>query len=269
MQHIWWTESEVEPKGRSLWSLFPQYWVKLVAKSGVKMQPISIYIYILDCLFGLMFVLMQLMLFWDSKSAVLNSSPRAPPALHISYVTLIVSVLCRVCTVTEDQTKTVSGVHPVLFSVLKSFYFVPVFVYVCPAAWKSSLVIPAIAHCKSAWEFGGIAVSPLATSPHARRSREISVAGGGSPKPAGSLPSSRVATPPGAPFAGDHATGSPLTQAHRIATDSSPPDRRWLKPTGSALIHARWPPLSLAPWIKSTCHGQECRVCFVVPTGTF
>ncbi len=54
--------------------------------------------------------------------------------------------------------------------------------------------------------------------------------------------------------------GPPLTQcpparrcpkARRIAADSS---------TGSALIHARWPPLSLAPWIKSTCHGQECRV---------
>ncbi len=80
------------------------------------------------------------------------------------------------------------------------------------------------------------------------------------------------------PIAGDHATGSPLTQcpparrcpkARRIAADSSPPDCRWLKPTGSALIHPRWPPLSLAPWIKSTCYGQECRVCFVVPTGTF
>ncbi len=120
----------------------------------------------------------------------------------------------------------------------EKFYFVPVFVCVCPTAWKSPLVIPAIAHCKSAWEFGGIAASaasPLAASPHARRSREISVAGGGSPKPAGSLPSSRVAAPPGAPFAGDHATGSPLTQcpparrcpkARRIAADSSPPDCR-------------------------------------------
>ncbi len=89
------------------------------------------------------------------------------------------------------------------------------------------------------------------------------------PSPPASLPSSRVAAPPGAPFAGDHATGSPLTQC--------PPARLWLnarrpaavlKPAGlpltqahgSALIHARWPPLSLAPWIKSTCDGQECRV---------
>ncbi len=110
------------------------------------------------------------------------------------------------------------------------------------------------------------------------------------PPPAVALPSppagSRVAAPPGAPFAGDHATGSPLTQcpparlwlnarrpasdsmpagspltqARRIAADSSPPDRRWLKPAGLVLTHARRPPLSLAPWIKSTCHGQECRV---------
>ncbi len=72
-------------------------------------------------------------------------------------------------------------------------------------------------------------------------SREISAAGGGSPKPAGGLPSSRVAAPPGASFAGDHTTGPPLTQcpldrlwlnARRIAADSSPPDRRWLMPAG-------------------------------------
>ncbi len=63
--------------------------------------------------------------------------------------------------------------------------------------------------------------------PHARRSREIYAAGGGYPKPAGGLPSSRVAAPPGAPFVGDHATGPPLTQC--------PPDRRWLKPAGSTL----------------------------------
>ncbi len=32
------------------------------------------------------------------KSAVLNSSPRAPPALHISYVTLIASDVCSIRT---------------------------------------------------------------------------------------------------------------------------------------------------------------------------
>ncbi len=128
------------------------------------------------------------------------------------------------------------------FLFFEKFLFVPV--SVCPAARKSPLVIPLVARVKTAWEFGRIAASaasPLATSPHAHRSREISAAGGGSPKPAGWLPSSRVAAPPGAPFAGDHATGSPLTQC--------PPDHRWLMPAGSPLTHARRPPLSLAPWI--------------------
>ncbi len=59
--------------------------------------------------------------------------------------------------------------------------------------------------------------------------------------------SSRVAAPPGATFAGDRATGLPLTQcpparlwlnAHRIAADSSPPDRRWLMPAGLPLTQA-------------------------------
>ncbi len=64
------------------------------------------------------------------------------------------------------------------------------------------------------------------SSHHARRSREISATGSGYPKPAGWISSSRVAAPPGPPFTGDHATGLPLTQAHRIAADSSPPDCR-------------------------------------------
>ncbi len=138
------------------------------------------------------------------------------------------------------------------------------FVLVCLSRGKEVATRPpALAHCRTAWEFGGIAASaasPLAASPHARRSREISASGCGYPKPTGWLSGSRVAAPPGALFVGDHATGSPLTQARRIAADSCPPDCRWLKPTGLALTHARWPPLSLALWIKSTCHGQECRV---------
>ncbi len=120
-----------------------------------------------------------------------------------------ISLLCVHRDRRPDQNRKRCPFTPFCFPFLKSFYFVPVFVYVCPAAWKLPLVIPAIAHCKSAWEFGRSAASPLAASPHARQSREISAAGGSSPKPAGSLPSSRVATPPGAPFAGDHATGSP------------------------------------------------------------
>ncbi len=58
--------------------------------------------------------------------------------------------------------------------------------------------------------------------------------------------------------------GSPLTQARRIAAESSPPDRRWLKPAGSPLTHARRSPLNLAPWIQSTRHGQESRVCVLL-----
>ncbi len=144
----------------------------------------------------------------------------------IIWVYILVCVFLfppRVCTMTEDQTKTVSGAHSPRFVLrFEKFYFVPVFMYVCPAAWKSPLVIPAIAHCKSAWEFGGItasAASPLAASPHARRSREISVAGGGSPKPAGSLPSSRVAAPPGAPITPPHCL---WLNARRPASDSMP-----------------------------------------------
>ncbi len=185
---------------------------------------------------------------------------------------------------------TVSGAHSshFVFSFSKVFCFVLVF---CLSRGKEVAARhPALAHCKSAWEFGGITASPLVASPHARRSRENSAAGGGSPKPAGGLPSSRVATPPGAPFAGDHATGLPLTQgppltqcpparlwlnarlwlsACRIAADSCLPDRRWLMPAGSPLTHARWPPLSLAPWrVHMSRPGVLC-VCFVVPTGTF
>lgn len=68
--------------------------------------------------------------------------------------------------------------------------------------------------------------------------------------------------------------GLPLPQAHR-SREITPPDRCCLnarrpvsvsKPTGSALIHARWPPLSLAPWIKSTCHGQEARMASMATT---
>ncbi len=135
----------------------------------------------------------------------------------------------RVCTVTEDQTQTVSGAP-----------FVPV----CLSRGKEGAHHPALARVKWAWEFGGIAVSvtsPLAASPPARRSRGISAAVRGS-QPRHSHPArhSQEITPPfaahpGPPFVGDHVTGPPLTQclparlrlnAGRIAADSSPPDRR-------------------------------------------
>ncbi len=183
----------------------------------------------------------------------------------IIWVYVLVCVflfLPRVCTVTEDQTK-YSKRRPFTsfcFLFFEKFFFVPQFC-VCPAAWKSPLVIPAIAHCKSAWEVGGIAASAashlasLAASPHARRSREISALPAVAlPLPAGflvpglPLPQarrSREITPPDRCWlnarlwlyarrsASDSMpAGSPLTQARQIAADSSPPDRRWLMPAG-------------------------------------
>ncbi len=157
---------------------------------------------------------------------------------HLSLILVCVFLfLPRVCTMTENQTQTVSGAHSPRFV----FHFQKSFVLFLFCLFRGKEVTarhPAIAHWMSVWEFGGIAAiaaSPLAASPHARRSREISAAGGGSPKPASRLPSSRVAAPPGAPFAGDHAIGPPLIQclparrwlnARRIAADSSQPDRR-------------------------------------------
>ncbi len=87
--------------------------------------------------------------------------------------------------------------------------------------------------------------------PQACRSREITP-----PSVAHPARRSREIMPPsmahrGPPFAGDHAAvrGSPRPAVRgrsrrRPAADSS-------------------------PWIQSTCSGQECRFCLVVPTGTF
>ncbi len=75
--------------------------------------------------------------------------------------------------------------------------------------------------------------------------------------------------------------GPPLTQcpparrwlnARRPASDSSPPDRLWLKPAGSPLTQAcriapdSCPPAAAnpSPWIQSTRHGQESRVCVLL-----
>ncbi len=69
---------------------------------------------------------------------------------------------------------------------------------------------PAIAHCKSAWEFGGIAAS--AASPRALMPADR----GRYPPPAVALPS---------PPAGCLVPGLPLPQAHR-SREITPPDRR-------------------------------------------
>ncbi len=138
------------------------------------------------------------------------------------------------------------------FPCLKSLLFW----FLCLSVPRVATRPSALARVKSAWEFGGIAasaVSPLAASPHARRSREIFAAGCGYPKPAVWLSNSRVAAPPSSPFAGVHAAVSgspsppfagdhaavhgspvrgrsrrrpPMTQARRPAADSSPPASR-------------------------------------------
>ncbi len=75
-----------------------------------------------------------------------------------------------------DQNRKRRPFTPICFPFLKVFCFVSV----CLSHGKEVAARhPALAHCKSAWEFGGIAASPLAASPHARRSREISAAGCG------------------------------------------------------------------------------------------
>ncbi len=101
-------------------------------------------------------------------------------------------VLVPPCCVHRDRRPdlTVSGApSPRFVFVFESFYLFLSFV--CLSRGKEVAARhPALACVMTAWEFGGIAAS--AASP--------------------------LAAPPGAPFAGDHATGPPLTQC--------PPDRR-------------------------------------------
>ncbi len=82
------------------------------------------------------------------------------------------------------------------------------------------------------------------------RSWEISAASR-SPSPQFAGDDAAVRGLPSPPFVGDHTAvrGSPRPAVR-----------------GRSL---RRPPLTQAPWIQSTSSGQECRVCLVVPTGTF
>ncbi len=181
-------------------------------------------------------------------------------------------------------------------SFLKVFILFLSFVCLCLSRGKEVAARnPALAHCKRAWEFGGIAasaVSPMAVMPSCppiagdiRRRRWLSQARRlvpGLPLPQRAVrgrsrhqiaTDSMPAGPPLTQCPPDRRwlmpAGLPLTHACRIAADSCPPDCRWLKPTGSALTHARWPALTLAPWrVHMSRPGVPC-VCFVVPTGTF
>ncbi len=152
----------------------------------------------------------------------------ALPCLALmSLKTIILSLLLvcmslflpAVCTVTEDQTQTVSGTHSprFVFRFWKSFIL---FLCLCFVSrdkrvrWPRTLM-PAD---RGRYRPPAVAIpSPPAGSlvpglplPQARRSREITPLARRWLKPA----------------------GPPLTQARRPAADSSPPDRRWLMPAG-------------------------------------
>ncbi len=125
--------------------------------------------------------------------------------------------LPRVCTVTEDQTKTVSGAHSPRFVFrFEKFLFCS---SVCVCLSRGMEV--ATRHSRH---------SPLQVGVGVRRDRcecrESTGREPSCPPIAGDIRRRRwlsqarrhpclvpgVAAPPGAPFAGDHATGSPLTQ---------------------------------------------------------
>ncbi len=135
---------------------------------------------------------------------------------------------------------------------------------------------PAIAHCKTAWEFGGIAASPLPAMPSCppiagdiRRRRWLSHARQlvpGLPLPQARR--SREITP----------LARLWVNAHRIAAYSCPPDRRWLMPAGSPLTQAHrigadsCPLAAAIPSPVDLVHLLWPGVLFlsrVVPTGTF
>ncbi len=140
---------------------------------------------------------------------------------------------------------TVSGAHSPRFVFRFSKVFC--FVLVCFSRGKEVATRPsALARVKSAWEFGGIAASPLATSPPARRSRGISAAVRGSqPRHSHRAHRSREFMPTSAA----HRARRSREMTSLSAAHPRPPDRRWLKPAGSPLTQAHRPPLTLAPWI--------------------
>ncbi len=76
----------------------------------------------------------------------------------LSYILVSCSsFLPAVCTVTEDQTYTVSGAHSPRFFFFESFF---VFCLLCfPRGLEVATRHPTLASCYSAWEFGGIAAS--------------------------------------------------------------------------------------------------------------
>ncbi len=93
------------------------------------------------------------------------------------------------------------------------------------------------------WEF----TPPFADQP-AHRSQEMTLPSTANPSPPARcwINARRPASDslPARPASDSMPAGLPLTQARRIAADSSPPDCRWLKLAGLPLTHARWPSLA-------------------------
>ncbi len=90
---------------------------------------------------------------------------------------------------------TVSGAHSprfVLFVFLRSFYLIQS-VWLCLSRGKEVAARnPAIAHCKTAWEFGvGVRRDRCECRESVGRDALMPAAGGGSPKPAGWFPGCR------------------------------------------------------------------------------
>ncbi len=198
------------------------------------------------------------------------------------YVLVCVSLfLPRVCTLTEDQTTTVSGAPSprfVLFVFWKVLFCS--WVLFCLSRGKEVAARhPALARVKWAWEFGGIAASaasPLAASPpiagdhaavrgshparrsrdftplsaahRARRSREITPLFAGKANPPTVSPSDpppAVAIP--SPPAGSLVPGLPLPQARR-SREITPPACLWLnarRPASDSMPAG--PPLTQCP----------------------
>ncbi len=83
----------------------------------------------------------------------------------LSYILVFVFLVPPRCVHRDRRPDLNSKRRPftILFcSFFESFLFVPVCLSRC---MEVAARYPAIAHCKSAWEFGGIAVGPLAANP--------------------------------------------------------------------------------------------------------
>ncbi len=233
-------------------------------------------VYISSCLFSLMWsgllVIPGVSCLWVLPSPVMSCLD-----VLIKYYIWVYILVCvflflpRVCTVTEDQTITVSGAHSPRFVFRFEKFLFCSSVFVC----LSRGMEVAARHSRHSPLQVGVGVRRDRRECRESTGREPSLPAdcGRYPSPAGALPSppaaclvpglplpqarrSREITPPdrlwlnarrpasvsmpaGPPLSQSppdcrwlKPAGLPLTQARRIAADSSPLDRRWLMPAG-------------------------------------